>query len=413
VIKPEVLHQFEIKDNSLCIANKTISQILTEHLGTEFDNPTYLYAKDIIRSKVSELRSVLPNELDIFYSVKANPFQELINFLRPLVDGYDVSSLKELHLALNTGIEPSKICYTGPGKSNEELEAAIANHVVISAESFLELQRIDTLSKNTADNAAILIRINPDFVQQRAGMKMASGPSPFGIDAEQLPEIIQWVENSSIDLQGFHVYCGSQILDADAINNTQIKTLELLQKTASLCKKPITTFNIGGGFGIPYFEKHTPLDLNSVGNNLTNLLEDLHNNKNSNKIQPIIELGRYIVGAAGLYLCKVTDKKVSKGTTYLITNGGMQHHLAASGNLGQKNRKNFPVIVANKIASKDVEQVTIVGKLCTPLDIIAEQVTLSKCEIGDTIAVLQSGAYGLSASPINFLGHPTATEILI
>ena len=411
--KLEFLSQFEIKDNSLCIADKTISQILNEQLGTNSDTPAYIYAKDIILSKVNELRTTLPDKIDIFYSIKANPLQEIINYLKPLIDGYDVSSLKELNLALGTGIVPSKICYTGPGKSDAELEAAVINDVVISAESFLELKRIDGLSRKLSFAAKILIRINPNFIQQRAGMKMASGSSPFGIDAEQLPKIIQWVESSSIDLQGFHIYCGSQILDADAINNTQIKTFELLQETASLCNKPITTFNIGGGFGIPYFEKHTALNLNSVGSNLEDLLSNLHTNNSLHKIKPIIELGRYIVGEAGLYTCKVVDKKVSRGTTYLITNGGMQHHLAASGNLGQKNRKNFPVIVANKINSDKKEKVTIVGKLCTPLDIIAEEIVLNKCEVGDIIAVLQSGAYGLSASPINFLGHPTAAELLI
>ncbi len=411
--KPDPLSQFKIKDNSLCIGNLSVAKILDEYLEAQPDNPAYIYSKDIIRNKVEELRSTLPTELDIFYSVKANPFKDIINFLRPLIDGYDVSSLKELNLALDTGIEPSKICYTGPGKNNEELEAAITNNVVISAESFLELQRIEKLSKYLNKQAAILIRINPNFVQRRAGMKMASGSSPFGIDAEQVPEIIEWVNNSSIDLQGFHVYYGSQILDADAINNTQIKTFELLQNMTSLCDKPIKTFNIGGGFGIPYFEKHTALNLSSVGNNLSNLIHNLHSNNASKNITPVVELGRYIVGEAGLYLCKVVDKKISRGTTYIIINGGMQHHLAASGNLGQKNRKNFPVAVANKVASEHVEQVTIVGKLCTPLDIIAEEVVLSKCGVGDIIAVLQSGAYGLSASPTNFLGHPTATEILI
>lgn len=412
--KFESLTQFESKENSLCIANKTISQLLSECFGAKSDAPVYIYAKDIIRSKVDELRAKLPNEIDIYYSIKANPLQEIINYLKPLLDGYDVSSLNELYLALNTGIEPDRICYTGPGKSDDELSAAISNKVVISAESFLELKRIELLSKNLATTAIILLRVNPNFVQQRAGMKMASGSSPFGIDAEQLPEVIQWIENTSIDLQGFHIYYGSQILDAEAINNTQNKIFELLQEMTSLCNRPITTFNIGGGFGIPYFEKHTPLDLTSVGNNLQNLLSDLHSiSPTYKKTKPIIELGRYIVGEAGIYVCKVIDKKVSRGTTYLITNGGMHHHLAASGNLGQKNRKNYPVIVANKISSDKKERVTIVGKLCTPLDIIAEDIMLNQCEVGDIIAVLQSGAYGLSASPINFLGHTTAAEILI
>jgi len=307
----------------------------------------------------------------------------------------------------------TNICLTGPGKSYEELEIAIKNNIVVSAESSLELHRLDEIGEEIMHKPSVLIRVNPTFTQKRAGMKMASGSSQFGIDAEQVPELLKWVNNSCINLHGFHIYSGSQILDIDALRYSQTKTFELIKELAHHLKQPIKTINIGGGFGIPYFSKHQPLDLNSVAKNLEALIPTLTDGNFIQPITPIVELGRYIVGESGIYLSEVVDKKVSRGKTYLVTNGGMHHQLAASGNLGQKNRKNFPVYIVNNIDSREKEIVNIVGKLCTPLDIIGDEIELSKAEVGDIVAIFQSGAYGYSASPINFLSQPEAGEYLI
>ncbi len=403
------LDHFGQSDNSLLIGNFKITDINVRGYST----PIYIYSKAVIKSKFSLLRSLLAPEYSIYYSIKANPNKELISYIAQFADGFDVSSIYELDIALETGISSEKICFTGPGKSIGELERAIQSNVLISVESKLEIERIIQLETSSSLTPRLLIRVNPDFTQRRAGMKMASGSSPFGIDEEQLPEIIDWINSTTVHLEGFHIYTGSQILDSNAINDAQNNTFKLIHDLAKTCKNPINTINVGGGFGIPYFSKHHPLDLSSVTDNLNKLLSELDKENFSASLATILELGRFIVGECGVYICQIVDKKVSRGKTYVITDGGMHHHLAASGNLGQKVRKNFPVYVANKLNSEKTEVVTVTGKLCTPLDILAEDVELSESKIGDYIAIMNSGAYSLSASPINFLSHPVAKEILI
>ena len=403
------LDNFEIRNNSLCISGQSITDLIKS--GVKL--PCYIYSKTIIEKKIKLLRDTLPTAIRIHYSIKANPLPELVNYIKDYVDGLEVSSLAEMKTALATGINSKNICLTGPGKSYEELEIAIKNKIVVSAESSLELHRLDEIGGEIMRKPLVLIRVNPTFTQRRAGMKMASGSSQFGIDAEQVPELLKWVENSCIDLQGFHVYSGSQILDLEAISYSQSKTFELVNALAALSHQPVKTINIGGGFGIPYFLKHQPLDIKSVAANIASLIPSLDKKSFTQPISPIVELGRFIVGESGIYLAEIVDKKISRGKTYLVTNGGMHHQLAASGNLGQKNRKNFPVYIANKINSSEKETVNIVGKLCTPLDIIGDNIEVSKAGVGDYVAIMQSGAYGYSASPINFLSHPSATELLI
>ena len=400
---------FKIKNNSLSIGDLELSDIF--NMG--YTTPLYIYSKDIIKNKISILRNQFSPNFKIYYSIKSNPFKDVISYLLKHIDGFEVSSINELNLALDTGISGSNICYTGPAKNIDELELAIQSKAVISVESKIEIEKAIRIGSNLNVSPNIIIRVNPNFKQHRAGMKMASGSSPFGIDAELIPKFIEWIENAKLNLKGFHIYTGSQILDADAINDAQCKTFQLFSELSGKCKNPVEIINVGGGFGIPYFSKHCPLDIHSVANNLNSLLLELGTKTFSRNLIPILELGRYIVGESGVYICKIIDKKISRGKTYLITDGGMHQHLAASGNLGQKVRKNFPIFIANKISSGKNEKVSITGKLCTPLDILADDVEISESEIGDYVVIMNSGAYGLSASPINFLGHPAAQEILL
>ena len=403
------LDHFDISDNSLSIGKFKISCISE----TGYSTPIYIYSKEVIKNKINILRDLLSPDFKIYYSIKANPFKDLILFIHQYIDGFDVSSIAELSIALETGIPGRKICYTGPGKSNLEIERAIESEVLISAESKHEIETIVKIGSDLNLVPRILVRVNPNYKQRRAGQKMASGSSPFGIDEELVPDLIPWIESNSTQLEGFHIYTGSQILDADAINDAQIHTFNILDDLAALTQQPVKIINVGGGFGIPYFSKHRILDIDSVSKNLNNLITQIASERFSENLTTILELGRYLVGESGIYICKIVDKKISRGKTYAITDGGMHHHLAASGNLGQKIRKNFPVYIANRINSDAKEIITITGKLCTPLDILAENVEVSECRIGDYIAIMNSGAYSLSASPINFLSHPTAQEILI
>jgi len=243
-------------------------------------------------------------------------------------------------------------------------------------------------------------------------MKMSGGAKPFGIDAEVVPELISSINPNTLDLVGFHIFSGSQNLKPEAIIDAHNKTFELAFRLTQQADINITHLNIGGGLGIPYFPGDQPLQLTAIKENLNKLTSQAK--ELMGNIDIIIELGRFLVGEAGIYVAEIIDIKMSRGEKFLVVNGGMHHHLANSGNFGQVVRKNYPVLIANKCAQAQVtESVTIVGPLCTPLDILGSKMDLPKAEIGDLIVVLQSGAYGKSASPENFLGHPGVVERLV
>jgi diaminopimelate decarboxylase len=258
----------------------------------------------------------------------------------------------------------------------------------------------------------VALRVNPDFQVKGSGMRMGGGPQQFGIDVEQVPDLLQTLRVTDLDLLGFHVFAGSQNLHADILCEALTRNVALLMGLADQSPWPVRYLNLGGGFGIPYSEKDQPLDLVPVGAKLKELIEG--------EIRPqlpdarvTIELGRYIVGEAGVYVTRVVDRKVSRGRTYLVVDGGMHHQLAASGNLGQVIRRNYPVVIGNRVQESEREAVSVVGCLCTPLDLLADNVMLPPAEIGDLVVIFQAGAYGLTASPTAFLGHPMPVEVLV
>jgi diaminopimelate decarboxylase len=240
---------------------------------------------------------------------------------------------------------------------------------------------------------------------------MSGGAKPFGIDAEQVPQVLAQIGESGAHFRGFHIYSGSQNLRPESLVEAQDATFELAYRLADDAPSAIEMLNIGGGFGIPYFPGEQRLDLTSVADNLAQRLPECAARIGNAEV--VIELGRYLVAEAGVYVCEVVDKKVSRDTTYLVTNGGLHHHLAASGNFGQVIRKNYPVVVADRVAEGPRETVSVVGPLCTPLDILGDRMELGVADVGDLVVVLQSGAYGYSASPHDFLGHPAPLQVLV
>ena len=400
------LEGFEIQDQCLVIGGQKIQEIMSNIR----DVPVYLYDHQIIDRKIHHLRKLLPPKLKLHYAIKANPSKQIVSYVSKLVDGLDVASAGELELALENKTNPSTISIAGPGKSDMDLKLAARSGIVISLESELEFNRVVQISESLGTSANVALRINPDFELKTSGMKMSGGSKPFGVDEESAAALISRIKSSPLNFVGLHIYSGSQNLNADHIIEAQTRTFSLAEKLSRLTKTQFQQVNIGGGFGIPYFPGDRPLELEQIGNHLHSLMNEfkvMHENT-----QIIIELGRYIVGECGVYLCKVVDKKVSRGKTFLIVNGGLHHHLAASGNLGQVIRKNFPLTVANRIGSQ-AETVDVVGPLCTPLDILGSNMELPIAEAGDYIAVFNSGAYGYSASPLEFLGHPHPQEILL
>jgi diaminopimelate decarboxylase len=357
------------------------------------------------------LRSSLPRALSIHYSVKANPMPALLQHMANLADGFDVASSGELKQVLDTTMQPDHISFAGPGKSESDLAQSIAAGVIIHIESHRELEKSRRLGEALGIKPKIVVRINPDFELKSSGMKMGGGAKQFGIDTEQIPTLLKHIAMLGMDFHGFHIYSGSQNLNAAAIIEAQTKTFELAIRLAQHAPQAMRMLNIGGGFGIPYFPGETPLDLRPIGAHLDHLLTRMKSELPELKV--ILELGRYLVGEAGLYISRVIERKESRGKIFLICDGGMHHNLAASGNLGQVIRKNYPVAIGNKMGAEAQETVSIVGPLCTPLDLMAESMNMAHAEEGDLIVVFQSGAYGLSASPAAFLSHPIADEVLV
>jgi diaminopimelate decarboxylase len=369
--------------------------------------PFYAYDRLILAERVAQLRAVLPASIKLHYAMKANPMPALVCLMAGLVDGIDVASGGELKVALDSGAEPREISFAGPGKSVESLKQAVAAGILINIESFREVAELARICRETHAQARIAVRVNPDFELKSSGMKMGGGPRQFGVDAEQVPVLLAEIGRSGLAFEGFHLFAGSQNLKPEAIVEAQCKSFELALRLAQSAPAPVRFLNLGGGFGIPYF----PGDLASIGVNLASLAERAR--RELPGAQLVIELGRYLVGEAGIYVSRVVDRKVSRGHTFLVTDGGLHHHLSASGNFGQVIRKNYPVAIGNRMASQEFENVSVVGPLCTPLDLLADRMDLAVAQPGDLVVIFQSGAYGFTASPQAFLGHPACIEVLV
>ena len=394
-------------DGELAIGGKRASALVDEAGGT----PLFVYSRDHLSDRVAALRSALPERIGLNYAIKANPHADVIAFLDPLVDGFDIASSGELLHAQSVGVDPERISFAGPGKRDEELELAIAAGVTLNCESEGEAQRALAIGQRIGSAPRLAIRVNPDFELKGSGMKMGGGAKPFGIDAERVPALAQMVIAQGAHWRGLHIFTGSQTLSSQAILEAQSNVLKLANELTQSIGESLPTLNMGGGFGIPYFPKDTALDLTAVGEGLASLMADLPPALENTQL--CLELGRYLVGEAGVYLCRIVDRKVSQGTTYLITDGGLHHQLAASGNFGTVVRRNYPVAIASRFDAEPQEDVSVVGCLCTPLDRLADDARLPKAQVGDLVAVFCAGAYGASASPSGFLGHGPALEVLV
>lgn len=401
------MNQFPVVDDCLQVGGIPLTQ-LAERIGR---TPFYAYDSNLMTQRVQLLRSQLPAQVQIHYAIKANPMPAVVKHLASLVDGLDVASSGELSVALASGINPAEISFAGPGKTEDELTAALVAGILVNLESEREMERIHAAGRRLGINPRVAVRVNPDFELKSSGMKMGGGPKQFGVDAERVPSMLARIGRLGLDFWGFHIFSGSQSLRADAICEAQAKTFELAAKLATTAPLPVRVVNIGGGFGIPYFPGEARFDAAAVGANLGRLLKNIAPILSQAKI--VMELGRYLVGEAGVYVCRVVDRKISRGHVYLITDGGLHHHLSASGNFGQIIRKNYPVVVGNKVTGGEREVVSVVGPLCTPLDLLADRLQMAKADVGDLITVFQSGAYGLTASPTAFLGHPPPAEVLV
>ncbi|MBD2841668.1 pyridoxal-dependent decarboxylase, exosortase A system-associated [Erythrobacter rubeus] len=398
---------FKAQGGELFVGGQTASDLVASAGST----PLFVYSRELISARVRKLRDALPARIGINYAIKANPFEPVLKHMAPLVDGFDIASSGELQLAQNAGVDPARISFAGPGKRGEELEAAISAGVTLNCESSGEGERAIAIGQRLGVCPRIAIRVNPDFELKGSGMKMGGGAKPFGVDAEKVPDLAKYLINEGAEWRGLHIFTGSQALNADAIIEAQSNVLKLADELARLIGEPLPKLNMGGGFGIPYFPGDEPLELDAVGCALHANVADLPESLQDAEL--CLELGRYLIGEAGVYLCRVVDRKDSHGVTYLVTDGGLHHQLAASGNFGTVVRRNYPVAIASRFDAEPSEVVNVVGCLCTPLDRLADLAHLPRAEVGDLVAVFCAGAYGATASPSAFLGHGSAREILV
>jgi diaminopimelate decarboxylase len=379
------------------------------------DTPLFLYDSALLTARVAAFRAAMPTELGLHYAMKANPLPDLLRHMAGLVDGFDVASAGELSKALAAGMPASRISFAGPGKRDRELEAAIAAGVALNIESAGELARAGAIARRLGQRARVALRVNPPFALKGSGMKMGGAASPFGVDAAEAPPLLRAMQGAEFAFHGFHLFAGSQNLSAAAILESQRQSVALaaeLVREAGIGAPALV--NLGGGFGVPYFPGDTALDLAELGAGLREILVSRPQVLAGSRFA--LELGRWLVAEAGVYLCRIVDRKSSGGERFLITDGGLHHQLAATGNFGTVIRRNYPVVNASRDvgeAGGETETATVVGCLCTPLDRLAEKLQLPLSEVGDLVAVFMAGAYGRTASPEAFLGHPAPLERLV
>ena len=380
-----------------------------------YGTPVFIYDREIVERKLGALRDVLPPRFSISYSVKANPNPVFLRFFLDQGCGLEIASAGEFHLAESVGCPPEKVVFAGPGKTQDELEFVIRRGIgEIHAESQLELQRINAIAQKVGTPTRVAIRVNPDETGQGGAMRMGGKSAPFGIDEENLLSVLdQFVNYPWVEFCGVHLFVGTQILDAGTLLAQYKKGIEIARHAASHMNLPLQTLDFGGGLGIPYFPGEPALDLKQLRQGLQQLIVSVANEFCFEHTKFMVEPGRFLVGECGIYVARVNDIKISRGKKYLILDGGMNHHLAASGNLGQVIKRSFPMAILNKLDVELTETVDIVGPLCTPLDTLGRSVTIPAPEVGDLIGIFQSGAYARSASPLGFLSHSTPPEVWV
>lgn len=391
----------------LCVGGIPLS-LLAERVG---QTPFYAYDRRLLAERVAAVRLALPTGVGLHYAVKANPMPALVGFMQTLVDGLDVASAGEMAVALDAGADPLHVSFAGPGKRETEIVQAVAAGVLVNLESMREVKLLSLASQRLGLAARVAVRVNPDFELRGAGMRMGGGAKPFGVDAEDVPRVLKAIDGAALQFEGFHLYPGSQNLNGESIADALRQCHQLVLRLASSAPSPVRQVNFGGGWGIPYFPGEKALNLAPVTEALVEVQNSMSGELPGARL--VLELGRYLVGEAGVYVARVLDRKASRGQVFLVTDGGLHHHLAASGNFGQVIRRNYPVSIGTRMDVAEREKASVVGPLCTPLDVLADRADLPPAQPGDLVVVYQSGAYGPSASPQAFLGHPRCAEVLV
>lgn len=407
----ELIQQhFDNENGVLQIQGLSITEI-----ADTYGTPLFVYNAEVIEQQLARLRDALPERFAISYSVKANPSPVIMKLFLAQGCGLEIASVGEYQRAIAAGCPPDKILFAGPGKTAAELSEVLTQGIgEVHAESITELKRIAQISRGLGQPADVAIRVNPTSEAQGGAMQMGGKPAPFGLDEERLEDALDIIDaDSHLNFRGIHLFVGTQVLSHEVLLAQYRKGLEIARCAAQYLNTPLATLDFGGGLGIPYFAHEQPLDLVKLKSGLQQLMTEIDNDPYLVNTQFIVEPGRFLVGPCGVYVARVNDVKLSRGKTFAILDGGMHHHLAASGNLGQVIKRNYPVAALNRLEQPAEDAIDVVGPLCTPLDTLARNISLPGLEIGDLVGIFQSGAYARAASPLGFLSHATPPEIWV
>lgn len=383
-------------------------------LAELYGTPLYIYDADALIRQYQRLRRALPDAIEIFYSVKANPHPSVIGVFVQQGAGCEIASAGEYSLARRAGIVPEKIIFAGPGKGVEELEFVTAAGIgEIHVESLEEIRALEDIAKSLSRPIHIAVRLNPSAALG-GGLLMGGQPTAFGFEEESLDDVLREIlACAHLKFRGVHLYAGTQILDAESLLNNWRYAVDLARRAAQLIGQPISTIDLGGGLGIPYFAHEKELDLAVLSEGAQALVKSVRSDPQLGGARLLVEPGRFLAGPAGMYVARVRSVKTCRGTTFVVLDGGMNHNLAASGNLGQVVRRDYPILNLSREDTSSEMTVVVVGPLCTPIDTLGRKITLPRTQPGDLLGILQSGAYGLTASPVQFLSHPSPAEVLV
>ena len=404
-----IKQHFAAHDGELYIGDLGVSTI-----AAQYGTPLYIYDQQLIETKIDQVQKALPANFQLYYSIKANPNAAILRTMVARHCGLEVASAGELYQALHAGCAPESIVFAGPGKTRSELAAALQAGIgEIHVESLEEAECLNSLAVAANHSATISLRINP-IAASGGAMRMGGRATPFGIDEEHLDETLtQILQLSHLKIVGIHLFMSTQVLDAHVLIEQYQRALQIARRVATRIPHALQSIDFGGGLGTPYFVHERELDLAQVATGLQDIAAQMAADPLLNAARGILEPGRYLVNEAGIYLSRVTRVKQSRGETFGVIDGGMHHHLAASGNLGQTIKRNYPVAIANKLGATIDQSLDIVGPLCTPLDTLARKVALPAIEPGDLFVIFQSGAYGRTSSPHGFLSHNAPAEIMV
>lgn len=378
--------------------------------------PLFIYDRQVIKRKCSLFNQLEQFGVNTLYSLKANPNIHICNFIKELGLQAEIASVGELKILENCGFDISRCGVAGPAKTDRDLRLYITVGVgYVNCESLTEAYRIAAIGAELNIVPKINLRINPGENLFGARIKMGGKATPFGVDEEMLRQVVREIENiKHIQLVGIHVYCGTQLLDIATIVANFEYTSKLAEQVMTLTNRTLDVIDFGGGFGIPLSAADEPLDEKELFNKLSLFFSTLRNKSLFSNTIFLIESGRFIVGDAGYFVCKVVDVKVSREKKFVILDGGINHYMSLSPFFRfEAHNPRIRLIKKHYAAGMPVETVELAGPLCTSLDCLARKVVLPAIDIDDLVVFPNAGAYALTMSPVNFLGHDYPLEILV